>query len=43
MYDLCAAALRGKKDAMFNPVFINKNVDNHQPSQVGDEPLPRGP
>lgn len=39
MYDLCAAALRGKKNAMLNPVFLNKNVDNNQLSQVGDKPL----
>lgn len=30
MYDWCAAALRGKTNAMFNPVFLNKNFDNHQ-------------
>lgn len=39
MYDLCAAALRGKKNAMLNPVFLNKNVDNNQLSQVGDKTI----
>lgn len=38
MYHFHAAVLKGKKNAMLNPVFINKNVGHHQPSQVGDQP-----
>lgn len=39
MYDFCAAAPKGEENALLNPVFINKNVDHHQPSQVGGKPL----
>lgn len=41
--DSCAAALRGKRDAMLASVCTNKSVPRHQPSREGDTPLPGGP